>query len=215
MKKNFLLLIIAMYVCKAEAQSSAFQVIDSLLAYGKYKKALKALEAKPISYEVLLKKASIYDKIDDAKNASVNYEKALQIKDDYFVSIAYAKSLKKEKKLIKSIQLFEKVFKKDTLNLFVAYDLSKLYLQTKKAHKAKQQLAYLIKQDSSNYNYHYQLGLVYKLLKKRNLRINSFLKAYKINNTDIRSIEKLAKDFFFTKRFRFCKSIYKQRVTYK
>ncbi|TYQ00468.1 tetratricopeptide repeat protein [Tenacibaculum adriaticum] len=195
MKKKISLLLIIITFLKVEAQTSTFIQIDSLVQTGRYKIALSELEKLPATFLTNIKIASIYDAIDDHKRASDYYQKALLIKDDYLTKIKYGKSLKKEGKRLKAIQVFEEIKQIDEDNLLVNYELGKLYLQTKQGQKAKQILKKMIAQDPNNANYSYQLGLAYSLLKKRNLKINNFLNAYKKDSSHFKSIEKLARAF--------------------
>lgn len=182
---------------KVEAQTSAD--VDSLLQIGRYKKALSRLEKLPLTFASSVKIASVYNGIDNHKKASLYYEKALLIKDDYFVKIKLAQSYRKQKRFKKAIQFFEEITQKDAENLLVKYQLGKLYLQVKKAEKAKETFKKLIVKGPKNANYSYQLGLAYALLKKRNLKINNFLNAFKKDSTHLKAIERLAVDFSLLK----------------
>lgn len=194
MRKTLIIAFVCLFI-KVEAQTSTFKTIDSLLQFGRYKKALLILENKPHSFLKYKKTAFIYDAIDEVKKATKYYEKALQFKDDYTVKTKLATAYKKQKSLQKAIVIFEEIVKKDTGNLLIKYNLGKLYLQTQQPKKAKEILQNLIKKDPKNANYSYQLGLVYLQLKKRNLKINNFLSAYKKDSTHFKSIEKLARSF--------------------
>ncbi|MDY0780689.1 tetratricopeptide repeat protein [Tenacibaculum sp. IB213877] len=195
MKKKILLLITAMIIVKAEAQTSVFKQIDSLLQFGRYKIALNQLKEIEPSFNSNLKIALVYDAIDDYKQASLYYQKALSFKDDYLTRIKLAKSLKKEGKLNEAIVLYEAIDSKDSDNLLAKYQLGKLYLQTKKSNKAKKVFESLIEKDPSNANYSYQLGLAFAQLKKRNPKINRFLDAFRKDSTHFKAIEMLARAF--------------------
>ena len=200
MKKRILIIVLVIGFIKAEAQTSVFKSIDSLVNIGRYQKALVKLKKMPSNFESNKRIATIYASIDNYKLASRYYEKALLLKDDYGVNVKLGKSYQKEKKLGKAILIFEEVLKKDQENLLIKYQLGKLYLQTKQLLKAKNIFKELIMKDEVNANYHYQMGIVYTMLKKRNLKINSFLKTYKYDDEHIKAIYQLSVAYTFIKR---------------
>lgn len=197
MKKRILIIAIVIGFIKAEAQTSAFKSIDSLLTIGRYKKALVQLKKLPSTFKTNVKTAKIYASIDDYKKAAKYYEQALLLKDNYTTKVNLGKAYQKERKLQKAISVFKKIVQKDTDNLLINYQLGKLYLQTKQPLKAKKTFELLINKDQTNANYHYQLGVAYAMLKKRNPKINSFLSAFKYDNEHIKAIHQLVKAYTF------------------
>lgn len=197
MKKRVLILIIIIGFLKAEAQTSAFKIIDSLVTIGRYQKALVQLKKLPSSFESTKRMGAIYSSIDNNKLASKNYEKALLLQDNYMIKVQLGRSYQKEKKVRKAIYIYEEILKKDAENLLIKYQLGKLYLQTKQALKAKNIFKELIQKDNANANYHYQMGIVYGMLKKRNLKINSFLKTYEKDDEHINAMHQLALAYTF------------------
>ncbi|MBA6155901.1 tetratricopeptide repeat protein [Tenacibaculum sp. S7007] len=192
MKKRILIIVLVIGFIKAEAQTSAFKSIDSLLTIGRYKKALVKLKKLPSTFKTNIKTAKIYTSIDDNKKAAKYFEQALGLKDDYVTKVSLGKTYQKEKKLQKAISIFEEIIEKDADNLLINYQLGKLYLQTKQPLKAKKVFEFLIVKDKTNANYHYQLGLVFSMSKKRNPKIDSFLDAYKYDDEHIKAIHQLA-----------------------
>lgn len=192
MKKKILIIVLIISFLKVGAQTSTFISVDSLVHIGRYQKALVQLEKMPESYQSNKKIASIYSSIDNYKQASKYYEKALSLNNGYSVKVALGKSYQKEKRLQKAITVFEEITNTDSDNLLIKYQLGKLYLQTKQPKKAKLIFEELLKKDESNANYHYQMAIVYALLKKRDLKINSFLATYKNDNEHIKAIHQLA-----------------------
>ncbi|WNW01603.1 tetratricopeptide repeat protein [Tenacibaculum sp. HL-MS23] len=192
MKKKILTIVLIISFFKVGAQTSTFITVDSLVHIGRYQKALIQLKKMPESYQSNKKIASIYSSIDNYKQASKYYEKALLLNNEYSVKVALGKSYQKEKKLQKAITVFEEITTTDSDNSLINYQLGKLYLQTKQPKKAKFIFEELIKKDESNANYHYQMAIVYTLLKKRDLKINSFLATYKNDNEHIKAIHQLA-----------------------
>ncbi len=192
MKKKILTIVLIISFLKVGAQTSAFKNVDSLVHIGRYQKALVQLKKLPESYQSTKRMATIYSSIDNYKEASKYYEKALLLNSEYSVKVALGKSYQKEKKLQKAITVFEEIITTDSDNLLINYQLGKLYLQTKQPTKAKRIFEELLKKDQSNANYHYQMAIVYALLKKRDLKINSFLATYKNDNEHIKAIHQLA-----------------------
>ncbi|WP_349265494.1 tetratricopeptide repeat protein [Tenacibaculum sp. SSH1-16] len=192
MRNKILLIVFVIGILKVEAQVSTFKTIDSLVNIGRYQTALTKLHELDTTFQSTSKVASIYASIDDYKKASIYYEKALELKDDYSVKIKLAKAYKKENKLQKAIDVYEGIINDDAENLLIKYQLGKLYTQTKQPAKAIDTFKNIIQQDSTSANYYYRLGVAYGMLKKRNLKINSFLEAYKNDTTHIKSIHHLA-----------------------
>lgn len=195
MKKKIVIIIFIIGIIKVEAQTSAFKSIDDLINIGRYKKALVSLKKMPETFLSHKKTASIYEAIDNTKLATMYYEKALIIKEDYMTRVKLGKLYKKRKHLPKAIVVFKDIATKDPGNLLISYQLGKLYLQVKKPKKAITIFKKLIDKDDSNSNYYYYKGLAYKMLKKRDLKINSFLEAYKKDKTHLKAIELLARSY--------------------
>jgi tetratricopeptide (TPR) repeat protein len=196
-RNKILLIVFVIGILKVEAQVSTFKTIDSLVNIGRYQTALTKLHELDTTFQSTSKVAAVYASIDDYKQASLFYEKALELKDDYSVKVRLAKAYKKEKKLQKAIDIYEGIVSEDAENLLIQYQLGKLYAQTKQPAKAIDTFKNIIQKDSTNANYHYRLGVAYGLLQKRNLKINSFLKAYKIDREHIKSIHQLALAYTF------------------
>ncbi|OSY87487.1 hypothetical protein WH52_11520 [Tenacibaculum holothuriorum] len=195
MKKKIILVVSILLFVKVEAQTSTFTSIDSLVFRGRYKQALGLLKSQPESFHNLYKTARIYDALDNYKKAAKNYAKAITYKQDYATKLKLATIYKKQGANKKAIDLYESIINNDVDNLLVKYQLGKLYLKTHQLKKAKTIFKELIKSDSQNANYSYQLGNVYALFKKRNLKINSYLDAYKKDKEHLKSIHQLAKSF--------------------
>ena len=128
--KKIIIILLLCFVNKAEAQTSAYNKADSLLQIGRYQTALQLLDnIKPANFLSNLKKATIYDLIDNENKAIVYYEKALAFKDDYQTKLKLAKAYQKIKKDAKAISIYEAVSQIDPENLLVQYQLGKLYLK--------------------------------------------------------------------------------------
>jgi tetratricopeptide (TPR) repeat protein len=197
MKKKISIVVFLLFVVKAEAQSSVFAVIDSVLEKGNYKVALKLLsEVNPPNFESNVKTAKIYGGIEEHTKAIFYYEKALTFEDDMLVNINIGNSYQKLDNDKKAIEIFEKVLVENPDNLLLKYQLGKLYLTDGKATKAIATFKDLISKDKENANYSYQLARGYALNRKRDLSINSFLDAYQKDKTHLKSIYQLANSYY-------------------
>ena len=194
MKKK-ILIVLLFTILRVEAQTSTFSVVDSLFAKGRYKLALKELDAKPSSFLSNYKKAVIYESIDNYKKAVEFLEKAITIKDDEKAKLKLAKNYRRLKESKKAILIYEEIIAKDSLNLVLQYQLGKLYLITRNAEKAATTFKYLILRDTTNANYSYHLGLAFTLKGKRDLMINSFIDTFEKDTLHIKAIIRLAKSF--------------------
>ncbi|MEE9408968.1 MAG: tetratricopeptide repeat protein [Polaribacter sp.] len=195
MKKKILVLLLFVIV-KVEAQSSTFTVIDSLFEKGRYQLALMELEKiKTPSFLSNYKTAIIYESIDNYKRTVEYLERVLVFKEDKKASLKLAKNYQRLKKTNKSIEIYEEILAKDSLNLVLKYQLGKLYLLKRKPKKAIQVFKDLVQKDSLNANYSYQLGLGYSLKNDRNRMINSFLDTHSKDATHLKVIIRLATSF--------------------
>ncbi|NRB82818.1 MAG: tetratricopeptide repeat protein [Winogradskyella sp.] len=144
----------------------------------------------------------------------------IQQADEYYALGAYSKAIKTYKTLENEEGIYAKIAKAyialgnygeglkyyeqaialEPNNLKVRYDYAKLLMRTKKFEIAKNELIGLILNDSLNPNLHYELGIV---LEKQHdtLSINSFKKAYEIDDSHQKAIFKIAKRHIFKRRF--------------
>tara|TARA_R110001583_G_scaffold193815_1_gene363160 strand:- start:475 stop:795 length:321 start_codon:yes stop_codon:yes gene_type:complete len=82
MKKIFVAIVLILLALKTEAQSSVFNVVDSLLIKGNYQTALMLLEKEnPRTIEVLDKLGSINQSIGNYTKAIEFYKNGLEIED--------------------------------------------------------------------------------------------------------------------------------------
>jgi tetratricopeptide (TPR) repeat protein len=170
--------ILIMFVCtilKVGAQTSTFSIADSLFEKGRYKLALKELDAKQPSFLSNYKKAVIYESIDNYRKTVEFLEKAITIKDDEKAKLKLAKNYRRLKQSKKAILIYEEILSKDALNLVLQYQLGKLYLVARNAEKGASIFKYLIQMDATNANYSYHLGLAFSLKGPRDLMMNSFI----------------------------------------
>lgn len=199
MKKKILLVLLFGFL-KVEAQTSTFSAIDSLFENGRYQLALKKLkQLQPPNFLTNYKTAVIYESIDNYKQTANFLEKALAFKEDKKASLKLAKAYIRLSKPDKSIEIYENLLAKDSLNLILEYQLGKLYLQNRKAKKAIALFKDLVAKDAENPHYYYQLGLAYRFVNDRNKMMNSFLEVVQKDSTHLKAITQLAINYFSLK----------------
>ena len=193
MKKKLFIILIILSVLKTEAQTSVFKDIDSLLLVGDYQKALVILESSnDKTVAVYDKTGDIYKSIGNYSKAIENYQYALEKDESINIKAKLGKVYELSGYPSKAIKAYEDVMQKDSSNLIMINNLGKLYLSNYKATKAEYVFKYLIEQDSLNPNYPYLLAKSYE---KQNLFFamgQSYLDAYNIDSTHIKSIYRLA-----------------------
>lgn len=194
--KSKILILLLFGILKVEAQTSTFFKVDSLFERGRYKLALSQLDKiEKSSFFSNYKTAVIYESIDNYAKTILFLEKALVYKKDYKAKLKLAKAYLKINKPSKTINMYESILTKDSLNLVLKYQLGKLYLMNKNAEKAISIFKGLIQKDSLNANYSYQLGLSFSLINDRDRMINSFLDTHSKDSTHLKSILRLASSF--------------------
>ncbi|MGK0421477.1 MAG: tetratricopeptide (TPR) repeat protein [Polaribacter sp.] len=193
--KERILIVLLFVIVKVGAQTSTFSAIDSLFEKGRYKLALKELDAKQPTFLSNFKKAVIYESIDNYKKTVEFLEKAITIKDDEKAKLKLAKNYRRLKQSKKAILIYEEILSKDSLNLVLQYQLGKLYLIQRNAEKGATIFKYLIQMDAANANYSYHLGLAFSLKGQRDLMINSFIDTFEKDTLHLKSITILAKSF--------------------
>ncbi|MFY7669576.1 tetratricopeptide repeat protein [Tenacibaculum sp. MEBiC06402] len=198
MKIKIISIVLVVLCIGLQAQKDV-QSIDSLIEIGRYKKALLQLSLLSESFQKNYKIASVYEAIDNHREASFYYKKSLRFKDDYKTKIKLGKSLLKEKKYTQVVKLYEEICAKDSENLIAKYTLGKLYLQVNQYSKAKIIFGELIADDNENANYYYQYALSNPQPKKIFKRIDYYLLAHKKDNKHFNAIEKLARSFTIIK----------------
>jgi len=196
MKKNFLIISFLLLIFKTEAQTSVLNIVDSIMQTGDYQLALAELQSvKKPPFEVLEKIASIHQKVSNHSKAIEFYQKAFVMKPSDKVKEQLGKSYQLIGNADKAIELFNEVLEKNPNNLLLKYALAKLYISERKVKKGIELLEELSIKDSLNPNYQYQLGVAYQKIGRDGILKSgtSFLEAYKIDSTHLKSIYNLAK----------------------
>jgi tetratricopeptide (TPR) repeat protein len=123
MKSKFLILLL-FGILKVGAQTSTFFRVDSLFERGRYKLALSQLEKiEKSSFLSNYKTAVIYESIDNYTKTILFLEKSLAYKNDYKAKLKLAKAYLKINKPSKTINIYESILTKDSLNLVLKYQL--------------------------------------------------------------------------------------------
>lgn len=192
MKKRFFGVLLLIISLKAEAQSSVFNSVDSLLVLGNYQEALAILdEEQEQTAQVLNKKGAIYQSIGNYTKSIENYNKALTIDSNLPTKVKLGKVYEAADLTLEAITIYEEIIQRDSTNLLVANSLGKLYLQLHNPRKAEQFYRFLIKNDSLNPNYHYQLAKTYAKQNEFFLMGQSYLNTYNLDTLHARSIYRL------------------------
>ena len=170
--------------------------IEKLITTGQYQKALALLKSKDkASKETHHKIADIYFRLEEYNQARVYYKKILEEGSDYLAKIRLAHISNKSRKYDEAIEIYKSLLQEDEENLFVQYNLGKLYLSQRKTKDAIEVFKNLIEKDSTIANYHYQLGLAFGLNNKPFSALDTYLTAFAIDSTNINTIYKLALTF--------------------
>jgi len=163
--------------------------VSKLLENGQYLQAIEYLKKQkdsPVKYQTL---AKIYDKTGNDNLAIKYYEKCRKNDKSKSISLSLEKVYERNGYYYKAIRLVEEVLSKNKTNLLLKYKLSRLYQKTHQDKKALQLLQELRIADAANPNYDYQMARIYNDV---NLKINTFMSAYKKDNKHIKSVIKLA-----------------------
>jgi len=201
MKKISIILLLLIITLKTEAQSSVFNIVDSLLVKGNYQNALILLEnAQPKTAVIFEKTANIYQTIGNENKALSYLNKAIEIENSDASKVKLAQLYLATGLTLKAIEIYEFLIVKDTSNLLVANSLGKLYLSQNQPKRAEKLFRFLKSKDSVNPNYPYQIGECLDKQNKLNEMGQSYLNAYKLDTLHLKSIFELAK-FFKTLRF--------------
>ena len=131
-----------------------------------------------------------------------NFSKALEIYQSFNNDIHLFKIAKCYQRLgryDKALEYFKKAYELEPQNQLVTYEFAKQLYTSNEFVKAKAYFETLSTQDSLNPNFHYQLGLTKEKLKD-STAIDSYKKAYKLDDTHQKSIIKLAKHYLIKRK---------------
>jgi len=127
MKK--LLILFSIFILKAEAQTSALQLADSLYLHGNYSKAIEAYKSHSNQDEVYQSIAKAYIALGNYDEALLNYENCLKANPkDALTLFDYGKLLARVKKYKEALEVFYQLINIDYKNPNYHYE-SGLVLQ--------------------------------------------------------------------------------------
>lgn len=194
MKRKLLFAVICLTVLKTEAQSSVFNVVDSLLLQGKYQMALEMLEKENSKTQKVHERiGDIYYQVGDVSKAIAHFEKGSALESTTTIQMKLAKAYNNVQRSKEAITIYENLVKEDSLNLLALNSLGNLYLAKTRPKSAEKVFRYLIKQDSLNPNYQYQLGRALNDKGRKFEMVDYFLKAYELDPKHTKSMYRLAK----------------------
>lgn len=186
------------FISVVNAQISDIHKADSILQTGDYHKALLLLEAIPNpSVEVLEKIATTYQRTGNNTKAITFFTRAYDMLPMNKFKEEIGNCYEFLGNYDKAISLYEEVLKVNPDNLLLKYRLAKLLMGEWQVERSITLLKELSEKDTLNPNYHYQLGVAYEKLGAEGFLKSgtSFLKAYKIDSSHVKSVYNLAKFF--------------------
>lgn len=176
--RRFFLILVLLFSCKTEAQSSVLRIADSLYSNGNFTKAIENYKLHNPQEDTYVKLAKAYIGIGNYDNALQYYKLATEaFPKQLLIKYEYAKLLAKTKKYKEASILFEDLIELNAKNPNYYYELglaTDQIRETKKTPKDK-------------------IGSVKKQLNNRDKAQEYFLKAYTLDNTYQKAIFKLAK----------------------
>lgn len=204
MKRIISICIFTLIMNKVEAQTSTLLLsdADSLYRVGNYSKAIKAYEQIEEKAYATLQIAKAYKALGNSKKALENYEKSLQIDSvNTLVLYDYGKLLFTTGKLKKSLQIFEQLKAKDTLNPNFHYQIG-LTKQALKTQDYVTSYETAFKLDSQHQKSIYKL-IVYHLQRKENEKVTAYLDiGLKNNSEDLKIIGFKAQNYYALREYR-------------
>jgi len=199
--KKLIIIILSILVLKAEAQSSALQLGDSLYVNGNYTKAIEA-------YKQFENRSKVYDKIAKAYMALGNYDEAIlnyqksidSNPDNALTKYEYAKLLSKTKNYKEASDEFYKLIDIDYKNPNYHYELG-LVLEHLKDSTAQNRFFSAFQLDSTHQKAIFRIAKFH--VKKRKYKIANYyidigLKTY-ANNKELISLK--AQNYYLKKDY--------------
>jgi len=198
---KYIIIIISLLVFKAEAQTSALQLGDSLYVNGNYTKAIKAYKKHTNSTKVYHKIAKSYIALGNFDEALLNYQKSIETNpDNALLKYEYAKLLSRTKKYKEALDAFYKLIDIDYKNPNYHYE-SGLVLEKLKDSTAQNRFRSAFELDSTHQKAIFRIARFH--VKKRhyttaNKYINIGLSSY-ANNKQLISLK--AQNYYLKKNY--------------
>jgi tetratricopeptide (TPR) repeat protein len=201
MKLKILIFLFSIAATKAEAQTSALAIADSLYAVGNYSEAIKELRKAPLSVETELKLARVQKAKGNISAALDTYKKVLQKEPERILAaVEYAKLLSASGELEAADSLFSLLVEKDRMNPNFHYQLGLV------KEKLKDSTAIKHYQTTVAFNATHQKGLEklarYNLAKGKLIKTEILCKqGLKANPSNVTLISLLAQAFYHMKEY--------------
>ncbi len=198
---RFLFLLVLFTAIKAEAQTSALSIADSLYAVGNYSEAIKELQKATPTVEIEIKLARIQKAKGDSFTALGTYKKVLEKEPDrVLAAVEYAKLLSTTGKLQEADSLFSVLVKRDPMNPGFHYQLGLV------KEKLQDSTAFKHYRATTVFNSTHQQALA--KLAKYDLKRGKFLNAeilckqgLKANPANVTLLSLLAQAFYHMKEY--------------
>jgi tetratricopeptide (TPR) repeat protein len=199
---NRLIIILLIFVCKAEAQTSALQLADSLYLHGNYSKAIEAYKSHSNQDDVYQNIAKAYIALGNYDEALLNYENSLKANPkDALVLFDYGKLLARVKKYKEALDVFYQLIDIDYKNPNYHYE-SGLVLQQLGDSTDQNRFRNAYDLDSTHQKAIFQIAK-FHLIKRQHNRVDKYvdigLKSY-ANNKELISLK--AQNFYWKEDYK-------------
>ena len=156
---------------------------------------IDSLEKAPVTPINLTHLGNLFSSIESYRKAEIYYQKALELDSTDLNRFKLAEISEKLKKYPKALNLYNEVWKKDSLNNLLQYRLAKLEMRLRNYKKAFDILNSLNARDTTHPVYPYQMGLIKTLDYEYSKAIDFFLESYKRDSLNIDAIYQLTNAF--------------------
>lgn len=156
---------------------------------------IDSLEKAPVTPINLTHLGNLFSSIESYRKAEIYYQIALELDSTDLNRFKLAEISEKLKKYPKALNLYNEVWKKDSLNNLLQYRIAKLEMRLRNYKKAFDILKSLNTRDTTHPVYPYQMGLIKTLDYEYSKAINFFLESYKRDSLNIDAIYQLTNAF--------------------
>jgi len=156
---------------KIEAKTSnlVFELVSTaqkLTAAGKYDEAIdkvsRAIEKEPGNFILYYNRAIGYDKKGDKEKAVLDYQKSLELKPDFLLSLsALGNIFAKKGNFEKAVESYKKAFELGITDTLALYNYGACLVNLGNSDEAKTVFEKLVSLDANYSDAYYQLGIIY------------------------------------------------------
>jgi tetratricopeptide (TPR) repeat protein len=195
-----IILLILLICCKAEAQTSALRIADSLYAYGKYNEAVKIFDTLAQTPQVLEYKAKSYMALGNYSKAINNYELVLkETPNNQMVAFQLAKILAQTKNFEQAKAQFLNLIDLDYKNPNYHYELGLVFLELDDDFAAQSRFFSAYELERTNQKTIYQLAK-YHFKKNNEKAFLNYLNEGLENDPENKSLISLKAQHSFNKK---------------